>query len=91
MGRSGCPPELRRRAVDLVESGRKVADVARDLGVSEQSIYVWRRQEGIDRVLEPSTTTAEHAELTAARQRIRELETGLEVSTPLAQTRDDVP
>jgi transposase-like protein len=44
MGRRGYPPEFRRRAVALVESGRKVADVARDLGVTEQSIYTWRRQ-----------------------------------------------
>ena len=42
MGRRGYPPEFRRRAVDLVESGRKVADVVRDLGVTEQSIYTWR-------------------------------------------------
>lgn len=80
MGRRGYPPEFRRRAVDLVESGRKVADVARDLGVTEQSIYTWRRQDRIDRGLEPGTSTAEQAELTAARRRIRELETELEVA-----------
>ena len=44
MGRRGYPPEFRRRVVDLVEAGRKVTDVAHDLGVSNQTIYTWRRQ-----------------------------------------------
>jgi transposase-like protein len=39
--------------------------------VNEQSIYTWRRQYRIDRGLEPGATTAEHAELAAARRRIR--------------------
>ena len=33
------PPEFRRRVLDLIASGRKVADVAHDLGVGGQSIY----------------------------------------------------
>jgi transposase-like protein len=37
--------------VDLVEAGRKVTDVARDLGVSNLTIYTWRRRELIDRGL----------------------------------------
>ena len=49
MGRRGYPPEFRRKVLDLVEAGRKVADVARDLGISEQTIYTWRRQDRIDR------------------------------------------
>jgi putative transposase len=36
MGRRGCPPEFRRRALDLLTAGRKVADLARDLGVSDR-------------------------------------------------------
>ena len=56
-GRRGYPAELRRRVVDLLATGRKVADVARDLGVSEQAIYGWRRQEQIDRGLEPGLST----------------------------------
>ena len=33
MGRQrGCPPEFRRKGVDLVEAGRSVADLARDWG-----------------------------------------------------------
>jgi len=65
--------------VDLLETGRKVADVARDLGVSEQAIYGWRRQERIDRGLDAGLSTVEKAELAAARRRIRELEAELAV------------
>ena len=49
MGRRGFPAEFRRRVLELVEAGRPVADVARDLGISEQSINTWRRQDRIDR------------------------------------------
>lgn len=41
----GYPPEFKRRVVDLVEDGR---EVAADLGISEQSVYPWRRQARID-------------------------------------------
>ena len=79
MGRRGYPPEFRRRVVDLVEAGRKVVDVARDLGVSDQTIYTWRRQERIDRGLVPGLTAVERDELAAAKRRIRELEAELEI------------
>jgi len=38
MGRQGYPPEFRRRVLDRIEAGRKVADIARDLGNSSQTI-----------------------------------------------------
>ena len=73
MGRRGYPPEFRRKVLDLVEAGRSVADVARDLGISEQTVYSWRRQDRIDRGLVPGLTRAEKAELAAAKRRIAEL------------------
>ena len=79
MGRRGYPPEFRRKVLDLVESGRSVADVARDLGISAESIYTWRRQDRIDQGLTPGLTSAEKAELTAAKRRIAELEAELAV------------
>ena len=85
MGRRGYPPEFRRRVLDLLDAGRPVADVARDLRISDQTIYTWRRQDRIDRGLEAGTTTAEHAELVAARQRIRELETELAIHRRAAE------
>lgn len=42
------PAEFRRKVLDLVESGRPVAQVAHDLGISDQTIYNWRRQHLID-------------------------------------------
>jgi len=71
--------------VDLLATGRKVADVARDLGVSEQVIYGWRRQERVDRGLEPGVSTLERAELAAAKGRIRELEAELAVHRRAAE------
>ncbi len=79
MGRRGYPPEFRRKVLDLVEAGRSVADVARDLGISAESIYTWRRQDRIDRGLQPGLTSAEKAELTAAKRRIAELEAELAI------------
>lgn len=79
MGRRGYPPEFRRRVLDLLDSGRKVVDLARDLGISNQTIYVWRRQEAIDRGLLAGLTSAEREELAAAKRRIRELETELAI------------
>jgi transposase-like protein len=39
MGRRGYPGEFRRRVLELIETGRRVAEVATDLGISEQTIY----------------------------------------------------
>jgi transposase len=79
MPRKGYPTEFRRRALDLLATGRKVVDVARDLGISDQTLYTWRRQARIDAGAEPGLTTAERAELQRARRRITELETELAV------------
>jgi transposase-like protein len=88
----GYPPEFRRRVIDLVEAGRRVAEVAADLGISDQTIYNWRRQDRIDRGLEAGLTSAEKAELAAAKKRIHELETEVAVhrrATELLKERAD--
>lgn len=79
MGRRGYPPEFRRKVLDLVAAGRPVVDVARDLGISAQSIYTWRRQDRIDKGLEPGLSSTEKSELTAAKQRIAQLEAELAI------------
>jgi transposase len=73
------PPEFRRKVIDLVEAGRPVAQVAADLGISEQTVYTWRRQHLIDTGRLPGASSAENAELAAARRRIAELETELAI------------
>lgn len=79
MGRRGYPPEFRRRALDLLAAGRRATDLARDLGISSQTIYLWRQQDRIDRGLVAGLTSTERADLAAARRRIRELEAELEI------------
>ncbi len=74
------PTEFRRRVLDLLAAGRSVVSLSEDLGVSGQTIYNWRRQDLIDRGVEPGSTSAEQAELRDARRRIRELETELAVT-----------
>mgnify|MGYP001358357092 CR=1 FL=1 len=69
MGRKGYPVEFRRRVLDLIEAGRPVAEIAQDLGISDQTIYNWRRQDRIDRGLEHGASTAERTKLAAARRR----------------------
>jgi transposase-like protein len=85
MGRRGYPGEFRRRVLDLVNAGRKVTDVARDLGISQQTIYIWRAQDRVDRGLEAELTCGERAELAAARQRIKDFETELAVHRRAAE------
>jgi transposase-like protein len=74
MGRRDYAPEFRRRVLDLVDAGRRIAEVADYLGISDQTVYSWRRQDRIDRGLETGMSSAEPPELVAARKRIRELE-----------------
>ncbi|SDL82266.1 Transposase, partial [Nonomuraea maritima] len=77
MGRRGYPPEFRRKVLDLLEAGRTATELACDLDISTQTIYNWRRQDRIDRGLEPGLTSGEKAELAAAKRRIAELEAEL--------------
>ena len=75
------PPEFRRKVLDLLKSGRTVAEVASGLDVSEQTIYNWRNPEIIDTGQKPGLSPIESAELAAARRRIAELESGLAIAT----------
>jgi len=68
------PPEFRRRALDLVESGRSVGDFAASLGIAGTCLHRWRHQDLAGRGLKAGISVQESAELAAARQRIGELE-----------------
>ncbi len=49
MGRRGYPYQFRQRAIALIEAGRRVAELADELGVSRETIYTWRRKfAGVD-------------------------------------------
>jgi transposase len=80
MARQGYSAEFRRKVLDRLADGHSVASVAHDLDLSDQTIYNWRRQDRIDRGLQPGRTTQENAELAAAKKRIAELEAEVAVS-----------
>ena len=67
------PAEFRRRVLELLAGGSSVTEVAHDLGVGTQTIYNWRRQHEIDSGQRPGLTTAESADLAAARKEIATL------------------
>ncbi|MEU6772604.1 transposase [Streptomyces sp. NPDC046759] len=79
------PAEFRRKVLDLVGAGRPIRQIAHDLGVSEQTIYVWRRQRLIDTGRLPGPTSEDQAELVVARRRIAELEAELAVHRRAAE------
>jgi len=73
------PEELRERSVRLVfESGRPIAQVAKDLGIGPQSLRTWVRQadagERADRL-----TSGEREHLKALEREVRELRKANEI------------
>jgi transposase len=43
------PDEFRREAIELLRAGRSPRELAEALGVSEQTLRNWRRQDQLDR------------------------------------------
>jgi transposase len=67
--RPAYPPEFRREAVELLRAGRSPRELAESLGVSEQTLRNWRRQEQLDRhERDDGLTTDERAELVRLRR-----------------------
>lgn len=63
------PEQFRREAVQLVRDGRSIPDVAGSLGMSEQSLRSWVRQDGADRgERSDQLTSAERDELRRLRR-----------------------
>jgi transposase len=59
----------------MVRSGRSVKDVAEALGMTEQSLRNWARQEQLDRYeRDDGLTSAEREELRELRRKVRRLE-----------------
>jgi transposase-like protein len=74
------PPELRRQVIELARAGTKVKQLARTFAMSDATIYTWLKQDRIDRGEAEGATTSQQLELTAARRRIKQLETELAVA-----------
>ena len=70
------PPEFRQRAVELARRGVKpVAQIAKDLGISESCLRNWMAQADADEHGSTARlTSAEKKELTALRRKARQLE-----------------
>jgi transposase len=74
------PAEFKLEAVRLVkESGRRISDIARDLGVTGESIRNWVRQHEIDNGEREGLSTTEREELQRLRRETRILKEEREI------------
>lgn len=72
--RGRYPKEFRRDAAALViDQHRTVADVARELGLVEQTLGNWVRQERVDRGIREGTTTEDREEMARLRREVKRL------------------
>ena len=66
------PPEFRRRAIELVrEKVKPVAELARDLGISESCLRNWMARADAEEGRREGTTSAEQTELVELRRKLR--------------------
>ena len=74
------PEEFRREALELLKlTGKPVSQVAKDLGVSDQTLFNWRRQAQIDEGRREGLSTEERDELRRLRKEVRKLEMEKEI------------
>lgn len=63
------PPEFRRRAVELAQLREKpIAEIAKDLGISESCLRNWMSQADINQGREEGLTSEERTELVRLRR-----------------------
>ena len=74
------PPEFRMRPVELArERVKPIAELARDLGISESCLRNWIAKADIEEGRREGVTAADRAETAALRRKVRTLEMENEV------------
>jgi transposase len=76
------PREFREDVIRVArgrEPGTRLADIAKDFGISESCLTNWLKAADVEDGIKPGTTAAENAELREAKKRIRLLEQEVEV------------
>ena len=75
------PEELRRRAIEeVLERGRGVREVARQLGIkSPETLRRWVDQHERDRGLKPGLSSAESTEIKALRKEVADQQRTIEI------------
>ncbi|MET7900871.1 transposase, partial [Streptomyces sp. NPDC005355] len=71
--RPACPPEFRRRIVELVRAGRTPEDLAREFEPFAQTIRSWANQDRVDAGERPGLTSDEREELAQLRREVKQL------------------
>lgn len=74
------PPEFRREALELCRVSEKpLSQIAKDLGVSNQTLLNWRRQAQVDEGVREGLATDEREELRRLRKENRTLQMEKEI------------
>jgi transposase-like protein len=74
------PPEFRHRAVELARLREKpIAEIAKDLGISESCLRNWMNQADINEGVKEGLTTDERAELVRLRREVRVKDMEIEI------------
>lgn len=74
------PPEFRRRAVELArERAKPIAEIARDLGISESCLRRWMDVADVDEGRKEGLTSDERKELVELRRKLRVAEMEVEI------------
>jgi transposase-like protein len=82
--------EFRHQACDRMLAGEAVKDLASELGVSDATLYKWRRQALIDAGATPGIKSYEADRLAQARRRVKDLEAELKLVKTAARLFDEM-